>query len=393
MKIIARHSTNIDLISILADLCNDLPPEKWDAGFFFISYFSPESGTQIAAEVRKRVPCAVFLGCSCAGVITADSEIENQPAVSLVLMKFENVTVRPFYMTQNDLAAMDSKDAWYKFFDVYPNEKPKFFILPDPFSIDINHLLNSFNNAYELCPMIGGMASGGMQAGENILILNNQIYEEGCVGLSLQGNIRIETVVSQGCRPIGDPYIVTKAQGNVIHDLGGQTFYKVLEEVLNLRSTERDRILAQDAIFVGIAMDESKHELRPGDFLIRLVIGLDQQNGAGAVADYVKPGQTIQFHVRDAISATQELTDLLRTQVKRHPRDIPVGALVFSCNGRGKNLFNVPDHDLNLIKKHVGELPLAGFFCAGEIGPVGGKNFAHGFTSSIALFYPPGLPA
>lgn len=388
MKIISRKSTNLDLVTILADLTNDLPQETWDAGFIFISLFSTESATQIASEFQKHVPCRNFLGCSSGGVITNMSEIENRPGVSLILMKFDDVRIQPFYLTQADISAMEKNEEWYEFFDVYPTEKPKFLILPDPFSIEINQLLTSFNKAYDLCPVIGGLASGGTQAGENILILNNKYYDEGCIGLALQGNVRIETVVSQGCRPIGESYIVTRAEGNIIHELGGRPFYKVLEEVLSKKATDRDRTLAQDAIFIGIAMDEYKHELKTGDFLIRMVIGLDQTSGAGAIADYVRTGQTIQFHVRDAVSATQELTELMSTQVKRHPSDLPQGALLFSCTGRGKNLFGVESHDLQILKQYVGELPVAGFFCAGEIGPVGGRNFAHGFTSSIALFYP-----
>ena len=388
MKFVSRKSTNTDSIAILADLTNDLPLEQWDAGFIFISFFSRESAGQIANELQKRIRCHNFLGCSSAGVITDTTEIEHLPAVSLILMKFDHVTMQPFYLSQSEISAMTKNEEWYEFLDVYPNEKPKFFILPDPFSIDINQLLSSFNKAYDLCPVIGGLASGGAQAGDNTLILNNTLYEDGCVGLSLQGDIRVETVVSQGCRPIGESYIVTKAEGNVIHELGGRPFYKVLEEVLSIKATDRDRTLAQEAIFVGIAMDEYKHDLKTGDFLIRLVIGLDQESGAGAIADYIRVGQTIQFHVRDAISATQELTDLMHTQIKRHPTDKPQGALLFSCNGRGKNLFGVEDHDLSIVKEHVGNIPVAGFFCAGEIGPVGGQNFVHGFTSSIALFYP-----
>ncbi len=347
---------------------------------------------QIASEFQKRVDCANFLGCSCSGVITDVSEIENQPAVSLFLMKFDHVTVQTFYLTQNEIVNMPTSEDWYKKFDVYPNEKPKFFILPDPFSIDINQLLSAFNKAYDLCPVIGGLASGATEPGENVLFLNQNSYVDGCVGLSLQGDIRVETVVSQGCRPIGENYIVTHAQGNIIHELGGRTFYTVLEEVLSKKASERERILSQEAIFIGIAMDEYKHPFKTGDFLIRAVIGLDQETGAGAIADYVKTGQTIQFHVRDNVSATQELIDLMNTQVKRHPEENPQGALIFSCNGRGINLFGDANHDLNIIKNSIGQIPVAGFFCAGEIGPVAGCNFAHGFTSSIALFYPLIIP-
>ncbi len=386
MKIIGRNSLELELPAIMRDLTADATTDQWDIAFLFVSQFNKESTAHIATELRKKINCHNFVGCSCAGVITSNSEVERQPAISLILMKFEHVIVQPFYLTQSEIGSMTKNEEWYEFLDVYPTEKPKFLILPDPFSIDITQLLTSFNKAYALCPVIGGLASAGSQAGDNTLILNDKLYEEGCVGLSLQGDIRIETVVSQGCRPIGESYIVTRGEGNIIYELGGRPFYKVLEEVIS-KGTDRDRTLAQEAIFVGISMDEYKHELRTGDFLIRMLVGLDQQSGAGAIADYISTGQTIQFHVRDAVSATHELTELMDTQMKRHPKDQLEGALLFSCNGRGQGLFGVSDHDLNILKNHVGDLPVAGFFCAGEVGPVGGQNFVHGFTSSIALFY------
>ncbi|MCB9757780.1 MAG: FIST C-terminal domain-containing protein [Candidatus Omnitrophica bacterium] len=391
MKIVSRKSTNLDLDAILADLTDQLPVEAWSVGFIFISSFSREATIQISNEFQKRVNCANLLGCSATGVITSTNEIENQPAVSVILMQFDQVTVQPFYLTQSEISERSTHEQWYEYFDIYPHEKPKFFILSDPYSIDITNLLVAFNKTYPLCPVIGGLVSGGIKVGENTLFLNNTFYDEGCIGLSMQGDVRVETVVSQGCRPIGESYIVTYADGNVIYELGGRPFYLILEEVLNKQATDRDRALSQEAIFIGIAMDEYKHELKTGDFLIRPVIGLDQQSGAGAIADNIKTGQTIQFHVRDAVSATEDLMNLMNTQVKRHTNEQPQGALIFSCNGRGKNLFNIPDHDLGIIKNHIGELPIAGFFCVGEIGPVGGQNFAHGFTSSIALFYPLGI--
>lgn len=388
MIIVSRRSTNLDLDSILEDLTDTLPVQSWDVGFIFISSFVREATIQIANEFQKRVHCSNLLGCSATGVITSTNEIESQPAVSVFLMRLDHVAVQPFYLTQAEMISMKTNDKWYEYFDIYPNEKPKFFVLSDPYSIDINSLLDTFNKAYPLCPVIGGLVSGGLKASENTLFLNNTFYDEGCIGLSMQGDMRVETVVSQGCRPIGESYIVTHAEGNIIYQLGGRSFYDILEEVLNKQATDRDRALSQEAIFIGMAMDEYKHELKTGDFLIRPVIGLDQQSGAGAVADNIKTGQTIQFHVRDAISATEDLMKLMNTQVKRHINEQPQGALIFSCNGRGKNLFSIPDHDLGIIKNHIGDPPIAGFFCVGEIGPVGGQNFAHGFTSSIALFYP-----
>lgn len=388
MTIVNRQSTATDLPALVSELTHGIEKNDfYDLGFLFISFFSKDATMGIASELQKILTCRNLLGCSSSGIIGTNSEVERRPACSLILMKLDRIEITPFYMNQVTLDTLQSDNDWYEFFDTYPNENPQFFVLPDPFSIDINQFLAGMNKPYPRCAVIGGLASGAAERGDNTLILNTTCYDNGCVGICLRGDIQIDTVVSQGCRPIGQSYIVTKSDGNIVYELGGRPFYNVLEEILK-NATDRDRRLAQEAVFVGIAMDEYKHELKLGDFLIRLLLGVDQQSGAGAVADYVKSGQTVQFHVRDAVSATQELSELLNSQQKRHGNDRPEGGLVFSCTGRGVNLFGEGNHDLNVIKNHVGEIPLAGFFCAGEVGPVGGKNFVHGFTSSIALFYP-----
>ena len=194
-------------------------------------------------------------------------------------------------------------------------------------------------------------------------------------------------MVSQGCRPIGETFIVTKAQRNIVYELAGRPFYKVLEEVLN-KGTDYDRHLAHEAIFVGIAMNEYKDKFKRGDFLIRGVMGVEPQSGAGAVGDYMRVGQTVQFHLRDAKTANEDLHELLKQYKTKKQTTAAHGAFVFSCNGRGINLFKEHDHDIRIIQHHLGPVPAAGFFCAGEIGPVGGINFLHGFTNSMALFYP-----
>lgn len=172
-----------------------------------------------------------------------------------------------------------------------------------------------------------------------------------------------------------------------INDADGRPFYKVLEEVLKA-GTDYDRHLAHEAIFVGIAMNEYKDQFKRGDFLIRGVLGVEPQSGAGVVGDHMHIGQTVQFHLRDARTANEDLHELLRQyKIKKHTVSAH-GAFVFSCNGRGINLFKERDHDIKIIQHHLGPVPAAGFFCAGEIGPVGSINFLHGFTNSMALFYP-----
>ena len=386
MEFINRFSTSSNIDKIAEELTRELEG-PYDLGFLFISTFNKTSTAQIVEQIKKKAAIKNLLGCSCTGVISTYTEVENQPACSLFLAKFPDTKIKPFYLNQDQFEQFDKPEDLYKFLEVYPAEKPKFLLLPDPFLLDMNGFLKLLNQSYPDSPVIGGLASAASKPRENILIFNDSQHREGVVGVVLTGNIHIETVVSQGCRPIGETYIVTKAKDNIIHEVAGQPFFEVLEKVFQ-NATDRDRLLAQEAIFVGIVMDEYKHPLKRGDFLIRVVMGVDQKTGAGAIADYVQPGQTIQFHVRDADTATEDLNDLLG-QKHFHPlQTAPKGMLIFSCTGRGQGLFGEKDHDIKIIQNHVGPIPGAGFFCAGEIGPVGCNNFLHGFTSSIALFYP-----
>ena len=211
------------------------------------------------------------------------------------------------------------------------------------------------------------------------MFLDDRVIDTGAVGVRVDG-IRIRALVSQGCRPIGSIYTVTVAEGNVIRELAGRPPLQRLQEVVEALPPE-DRELVNRGLHVGRVIDEYKTELGRGDFLIRGVTGVDPQTGALAVGDRIEVGETIQFHVRDAATADEDLRNLLEQEAE--PAD---GALLFTCNGRGSRLFPVPDHDASLVSNKLGGLPLAGFNCAGEIGPIGGKNFLHGFTASVALF-------
>ncbi len=386
MEFISRTVTGMNPNAIVEELAkgND---QQYDLGFLFVASLSKTSAAEVASLLKRRIKASHLLGCTCAGIIGSDTEIEYRPAATLILAKLPDVEIKPFALNQDQLENFHEPKDWYEFFEIYPTEKPKFLALPDPFTFNMNQFLEGINQAYPNCPIMGGLASGASQPRENILILNNEQIEQGMVGVVLTGNVNIETVVSQGCRPMGETYIVTKAEGNIIYELAGRSFYKVLEEVLS-KTTPRDRLLAQEAIFVGIAMNEYKDQFNRGDFLIRGVMGLDPNTGAGAIAEHIQPGQTIQFHLRDAQTATEDLTELLSDLQNKEAKAKPKGALVFSCNGRGQNMFREKKHDIAIIQKHIGDIPAAGFFCAGEIGPVGGNNFLHGFTSSIALFYP-----
>ena len=385
MEFINRLSQKKTIDQMIEDLTKALSG-PYDLGILFVSYLTPENIRQLVDGIRNRISIKNFVGCTSAGVIGTQQEVEQQPAASIILAKLPQVNIVSFSLNQSQLENLETNKDWYQFFEVFPNEHPVFLSFPDPFSIDVDKFLLAINSSYPRCPVIGGLASGGSGPNENLLIAENEYYHDGMVGFVLTGNLSMETVVSQGCRPVGQTYIVTKAEGNIIYELAGKPFLHVLQGILD-KASARDKLLAQEAIFVGLVIDEYKHTLKRGDFLIRTLMGIDQSTGAGAIGGYAKIGQTVQFHLRDALTAADDLNELLEQQVHRH-NEKPKGALVFSCNGRGMNLFREKNHDIAIIQNHLGPIPAVGFFCAGELGPIGGNNFLHGFTDSIALFYP-----
>ena len=226
----------------------------------------------------------------------------------------------------------------------------------------------------------------------NWLSLNGQIYEEGVVGVAMAGQIEFDVIVSQGCRPIDEPYVITKAEGNVVGEIAGRPTIHVLSEILEALP-EKDKKLSENALFVGIVMNENQTNFRRGDFLIRNIVGFDPESGSLMVGALLKAGQTIQFQLRDCETSAEDLKILLeklKSKTDASSRGAPphggAGALLVSCCGRGRGLYGVPDHDAKMIQRLSGPLALAGFFANGEIGPIGEKNYIHGYTSSLGIF-------
>jgi small ligand-binding sensory domain FIST len=232
------------------------------------------------------------------------------------------------------------------------------------------------------------MASGGAQPGENRLLLGAQTHAEGAVAVHVSGPVRLKTVVSQGCRPIGRPLVVTKAERNIIYELGGKPALVQLRAIFDTLPTSEQR-LVQRALHVGRVVSEYQDRFDQGDFLVRNVLGIDAASGAIAIGDYLRPGQTVQFHIRDEHAADAELAQLL-SAAKQASGSPPAGALLFTCNGRGTRMFSQPHHDAAAVERAFGPIPLAGFFAQGELGPIGQHNFIHGFTASIGLLLPEG---
>lgn len=228
------------------------------------------------------------------------------------------------------------------------------------------------------------MASGSQMPGRIGLFCNDRLHRGGTVGVALSGNIVLETIVAQGCRPIGRPYQISSCERNIVIELKEQPPLVVLRNLLE-SLTEQDQELAQQSLFIGIARDEFKQDLAQGDFLIRNLLGIDPRTGAIAIGDRVRPGQRIQFHLRDAETSAEDLKFLLQQyqQSQSHPEG--AGALMFSCLGRGEGLYGKPNFDSQLFSDYLNDIPLGGFFCSNEIGPVGGSTFIHGYTSVFGI--------
>jgi small ligand-binding sensory domain FIST len=259
-------------------------------------------------------------------------------------------------------------------------------VLGEPFSFPPEVLLELVNDEHPGVPVIGGMASTASQPGENRLLLSGTAVDTGAVAVLLHGPLRVRTLVSQGCRPIGHPLVITRAERNVIMQLGGEPAYQRLVEVFQTLAT-REQDLVRRGLHLGRVVSEYLEHFGQGDFLVRNVLGLDANSGAIAVGDYFRTGQTVQFHVRDWETADGELRQLLAA-TRQDAAEQPRGGLLFTCNGRGTRLFPEPHHDAHVIHEAWREMPLAGFFAAGELGPIGGRNFMHGFTASLAIFEP-----
>ena len=354
-----------------------------DLAFLFVSQqHGPDYG-QIATAVCDAVGTENLLGCTGESIVGGDREIEGQPAVSLWLAHLPGVSISPMHLQFAHTAEGATFTGWTADLPELWPPGAALLLLGEPFSFPADALIERLNEDRRGIPVLGGMASGGWNPGQNRLLLGRQELDSGAVAALIHGPVRIRSVVSQGCRPIGRTFVITKAEQNVIYELGGMPAMQRLSEVFGELSPA-DQELVRLGLHVGRVLSEYKEHFSRGDFLIRNVVGADPNAGAIAVGDYVRAGQTVQFHVRDSAAADEDLRELL---LVLQDADVS-GALLFTCNGRGTRLFPEPDHDAACVRERLGKIPLAGFFAQGELGPVSGKNFLHGFTASVALFGP-----
>ncbi len=359
---------------VAGELLERFDGERPDLLVCFASPHHVGTFEDVTAALRRLLEPEVFLAQTAVSIIAGPREVEDAPAIAVWAARFDDATLEPVSLRLVDTADGPAIVGWPE----EPVEAHTLLLLADPFTFPADAFLSRLNDDMPGLRVLGGLASAARGPGGNRLALDGAVTSEGAVGVFLDAAVEIRTVVSQGCRPIGRPFTVTRAEGNLVHELGGQPALDRLRELATAASDD-ERVLMQRGLHVGIVVDEHKVDFHRGDFLVRNVLGADQSSGAIAVGDTVTVGQTLQFHVRDADAADEDLHALLTGMDAR-------AALLFTCNGRGRHLFGVSDHDAGVVEKLLGPIPLAGAFCAGEIGPVGGQNFLHGFTASLALF-------
>ncbi|NJN72932.1 MAG: hypothetical protein HC799_09055 [Limnothrix sp. RL_2_0] len=407
-------STRASLEGAIAEVVTQIEEKltgSADLGVVFISAAFTSEYSRLVSLLTEKLPIKVLIGCGGASIIGTNTngdpqELEDRPALSLTVAHLPGVEIKSFQLTEKDLPDLDSSpDAWTEIFGVTAAAEPSFVLFADPFSSSINDLLAGLDFAYPGSVKVGGLASsGGMGVANGLFCYGadqengSTMLREGTVGVALAGNIRVEAIVAQGCRPIGDVYQITHSERNIITELSlrqdGDDVktgapLKLLQGLLSSLEPE-DQVLAQDSLFIGIAMDEFKLKLIHGDFLIRNLLGVDPKTGAMAVGDRIRSGQRIQFHLRDAETSAEDLSVLLRQYAEKQTSKTMdnYGALLFSCMGRGKGLYGEPNFDANMFTSFLPNPSLGGFFCNGEIGPVGDRTFLHGYTSVFGIFRP-----
>ncbi|MEU8102398.1 FIST signal transduction protein [Nonomuraea muscovyensis] len=353
---------------------------------FFICGDDPDDVARAGQRAMRLAPEASVIGCSATGVIGDGQGIELTPAVSAWAARLGEARLTTF--------ALETLNAEDKFVVVgLPERGPDdhvAILLSDPYSFPTDAFVERSKEVLGELPLIGGLANGMHGRGSVRLFADGEVYTEGAIGVLISGPVRVSTVVSQGCRPIGPSMVVTRAEENLLLELAGQPALARLEDIVS-DLDEDDRELVASGLQIGVAINEYAERHERGDFLIRGVIGIDPEREAVAIGDIVEVGRTVRFQVRDAATADEDLYDLL--DAHREEFGQVDGALLFSCNGRGSAMFGTADHDPVALRDTLGPVGMAGFFAAGEVGPVGGHNHVHGFTASALIFSaatPPG---
>lgn len=334
--------------------------------------------------LREKYPGAALVGCSAGGTIGGGRELEEGAGLSISAAYLPNVEIRPFHLDPDRVPVPDAARLWREVLDTPSDAHPTIIVFPEPYTSPVSAVLEGLDRTFEGGTVVGGVASGMQEAGGGALFAGDDVFATGTAGVVLWGDVQIDTIVSQGCRPIGSPMFITRGHDNLITGLDGQSPAAALQSLYDSLSDE-DQARLRQSLFVGIVMDDGLEVYEQGDFLIRNIMGLDGDTGSLAIGADVRPNTVVQFHLRDAETSARDLQALLEARSDAG-MPAPEGALMFSCLGRGRGLYGKPDVDSNIVRATYPDLPIGGFFCNGELGPVQGISYQHGYTSVLALF-------
>jgi small ligand-binding sensory domain FIST len=344
-----------------------------------------ENAEELLEAIHRELAPEHLIGSMGEAIVAEAQEVEDGPALAVWAARLPGAQVIPFRLVARPVAEGTGVLGWPDAIaDAPAGNVGPILMLADPFTFPADGLLAQLNQEPGAPVVVGGLASGGQRPGDHRLFAGADVLAEGAVAVAVCG-ARIRTVVSQGCMPIGPEMVITAAEGSTVHELAGMPALAKLEEVVAALDPSQ-RALAAEGLLTGFVIDENTPDYGRGDFLVRAIHGGDRDTGALVVGERVRVGQTMRFHVRDAGSADEDLRAALRGARVAMGDAAPGGALVFSCNGRGTRMFAAPHHDATAIAEELDRIPAAGLFCNGEIGPVGGKSFVHGFTATMAVF-------
>ena len=366
------------------NLRRQLPAPRVSLGLVFMSpkFFPHAKAALEILRVHARIP--LLAGCSSAGLIAGPREFENADGLALALYSLPGAELKGVHFTQSQVEAAHGA-YWHLETGVEPKHTNGWLVFIDPFHLDAEGWMRGWNEAYAPTPAFGGLASGAFSDPTTQVYLNGDVFEDGGVAVSVGGAVKLEGVISQGCTPIGESWTLTRVEKNFIHQIANRPAYAVLDETFQKLPPAEQR-KARGNLLIGLVVNEYREDFHRGDFLVRQLIGGDPNSGVLAVGAQPRAGQMMQFQRRDAAAATEDMNELLARAREQLGGTTIFGGCLCCCNGRGQGLFGAPDHDAGLVQKQLGPLGLAGFFGNGEIGPVGGKNYLHGFTASLALF-------
>jgi small ligand-binding sensory domain FIST len=318
-------------------------------------------------------------------LIVGSQEIENASGLVLALFSLPGAELKGFRFTQAQVEEANGAVYWHLESGVEPAHTNGWLAFLDPFHLDVEGWLRLWNSAYAPLPLYGGVASGAAPEPLTQVYLDGDVFEDGGVAVSVGGDVALTGVISQGCTPIGETWTLTGVERNLIHHIGNRPAYTVLQETFQKLPPDEQR-KTQGNLLIGLVVNEYLEDFHRGDFLVRNLIGADPRSGVLAVSALPRTGQTIQFQRRDAAAATEDLSELLGRARQKLASKTIYGGCLCCCNGRGKHLFHQLNHDAEFVQRQLGPFSLTGFFCNGEIGPVGEKSFLHNYTASLALF-------